>query len=204
LEMVLPGFHPEKSYPAEDEANERPFRKNRCAQCPYEEILNQLRESAQNTSQKLVIIGDPGCQVKLAGELDAKYAIGSAISVAAGLAEVDAEIKPVAMLGDSAFFHSTIPALCEIGVRQTSVLILVIDNNGAVSTGAQTSPSNFPDQTNHMLNLNIVDIAKACGIGYAQTANLNLEYPTLVPIIQGGLETKGPALVVITVQCQSD
>ena len=45
--------------------------------------------------------------------------------------------KGIAYVGDSDFFHSAFPGICEAVSKDHPILMILIDNQGAVSTGKQ-------------------------------------------------------------------
>ena len=75
---------------------ERPKKKNHCAECRYDEVLDKLEAAAKSLGQKPYVVGDPGCLVTVADRIDAKYALGSAVSVADGLSKAGLDEKAVA------------------------------------------------------------------------------------------------------------
>ena len=76
-----------------------------------------LQSAAAEMGQELVLVGDPGCLATVAERLDAKYAIGSAVGVANGISRAGIAGRAVALFGDSSFFHTTIPAICNAVVQ---------------------------------------------------------------------------------------
>ena len=99
-------------YRQEHEHIEQPEKKSFCGDCRDDEVLDLLEEVAEGSGECLAIVGDPGCFVTVADRIDAKYAIGSAVAVAAGMRKACMKQRPIALIGDSGFFHLTIPAIC--------------------------------------------------------------------------------------------
>jgi indolepyruvate ferredoxin oxidoreductase alpha subunit len=124
-----------------------------------------LKSAAADLNQEPILISDPGCWVKVAGELDAKYAIGSAVAVASGLAKSGVKQRAVALFGDSAFFHSAIPAICDAVYHRANLFILLLNNGGAMSTGKQPTPANGMNALGESApRLDILEIVRACGV----------------------------------------
>ena len=166
LAKFLPGFVPAKNYPQENEADEIPKKESYCTEAGYGEVLDALETAAESLGQKLVLVGDPGCLVTVAERLDAKYAIGSAIGVADGMSKAGVNERPVALFGDSAFFHTSIPAICNAVHNRSDILMVVLDNKSTASTGHQPHPGIGKDAMGHEAPaLNIEQIARACGVG---------------------------------------
>lgn len=165
LEGFSPGYRPGRSYPRDQEAAEKPHKADHCAGSGYEAIIDCLQRAAAQRGETLLLIADPGCMVGLGDRLTAKYAIGSAVGVAEGLSKAGLEKRPVAVIGDSAFFHSTLAGLCNAARGGGDALIVVLDNQGTRSTGGQPSPAVPRDAFGKRApGLSIPVIAHACGV----------------------------------------
>jgi indolepyruvate ferredoxin oxidoreductase alpha subunit len=165
LGRFLPEFEPSRSHLRDQEADERPHKEDHCAGSGYERIIDCLARAAAGRGEKLLLIADPGCMVALRERLTAKYAIGSAVGVADGLSRATREERPVAVIGDSAFFHSGLAALCNAARAGGRTMVVVLDNGGTRSTGGQPSPSSARDAFGRRaLALSIPDLARACGV----------------------------------------
>jgi indolepyruvate ferredoxin oxidoreductase alpha subunit len=165
LGKLNPELTPVHKYLRKDEAEERPKKKDHCIECQYDKILDAFEEAAASLAQKPVLVGDPGCLVTVADRLDAKYAIGSAVAVADGMNKAGIEERAVAMFGDSAFFHSALPAICNAVHNQSKILIVVLDNKTTATSGFQTNPGVDKNALGQDAPaLDIEKIARACGI----------------------------------------
>lgn len=165
---LSPGYRPE------DEAAERPQRENYCEGSRFGEVLDAVIEIARAAGGKPILVGDPGCLAPLGERLDAKYAIGSAIAVAHGLAKGGVGDRVVALFGDSAFFHSAVPALCHAVVNRTSILMIVLDNQATRTSGNQPHPGVGRDALGRPApKLCIERIARACDVALCRTVRLS-------------------------------
>jgi len=140
LSRFIPGFVPDRDFRRENEKEEIPKRKNHCAGCRYDEIVEALEEAAESLGQKLILVADPGCLVTVADRMDAKYSLGSAVAVADGMSKAGVAERPVAVFGDSAFFHSALPAICNAVHNRSDILIVVLDNRATATSGFQPHP----------------------------------------------------------------
>jgi indolepyruvate ferredoxin oxidoreductase alpha subunit len=164
-------------------------------------MLALLQEAAAELGQRPILIGDPGCWVKVAGELDGKFAIGSAVAVASGLLKAGVEERVVALFGDSAYFHSALPAICNAAYNRSGVFMLLLDNGGAVSTGAQPTPASGVDALgNPAPRLNIPEIARACGVPDVLRIPLGASEGEIKAALRAGLEERGLILLVLEVE----
>lgn len=114
-----------------------------CAGCPYLGVyfwLSRLKDT--------VICGDIGCYTLGCGEpwnaMDTIISMGASLGVAHGMAKAfagDAAAKPVlAVIGDSTFLHTGMPALANIAYQGGNVTVLLLDNRATAMTGGQDNP----------------------------------------------------------------
>ena len=156
LRNFLPSFNPKKKYLETNWEQEKPFRKPYCAGCPYIEILTTFREEAEKVGQNPFLIGDPGCVITAGKLLDTKLCMGSSIGVAIGHQSADVGQKSVAIFGDSAFYHSGINALIQARFSNETLLAIILDNGGSVTTGSQPTPDKK--------GVPIVDLIQTCQV----------------------------------------
>jgi len=200
LERYIPGFKPERTYLAENESSERPAKADHCARYHYEDILDLLLQVANELDQQPIIIADPGCMVKVADQLDAKFAIGSAVALASGINKAGIDEKVIAFFGDSAFFHSALPAICNAAYNQSDVLIVMLDNRGAASTGLQPTPGVGADALGDPApKLDIPEIARACGVDFIQCFGADALEAELRQGIESGLGYRGLAMLIFEI-----
>ncbi|MCG8603922.1 thiamine pyrophosphate-dependent enzyme [bacterium] len=199
LQRLLPNFVPARSYLQESESEERPRKESHCGECRYEEVLDILEEAANELGERLVLVGDPGCLVTVADRMDAKYAIGSAVSVADGINKVEPSVRPVALIGDSGFFHTTLPALCNVAHNLSSILIIVLDNGTALTSGSQPHAGVGLNALGEKApKLSISEISKACGIGWQRKVHLNDRLAVKASLV-AGLQQNQLAMVIIKI-----
>jgi len=201
LSEFLPDFKTVRSYLQENEAQELPKKENFCAGAGYGDVLDALEEAAKNLGQELILVGDPGCLVTVAERLDAKYAMGSAIGVADGLSKAGIKQRAVALFGDSAFFHTSLPALCNVVHNRSDILMVVLDNQSTASTGYQTNPSSTEDALGQDAPaLNIEQIVRACGVPKVHFIRFGEGQTKQVGIFQKVLQVRELALVIVQTQ----
>jgi indolepyruvate ferredoxin oxidoreductase alpha subunit len=204
LMSVLPRFAPGQRFTAENEASERPERELYCKRCPFDLVLDALDEVARRLGQKPVLVGDPGCLARFAHRIDAKYALGSAIAVADGLAKSGIAERAIALFGDSSFFHSTLPALCNAVCNRSSILMVVLDNGATVTTGFQPNPSVGRDAFGRSApRLSIERIARACGVEWIKAIDLEAPNHALGAAFEEALRQPDLALLWVRVPCNS-
>jgi indolepyruvate ferredoxin oxidoreductase alpha subunit len=202
LQRFLPDFLPSRIFAEADEAAERPRRESHCAGCRYAEILDSLHSAAAEIGESPVLVGDPGCLVTVADRLHAKYAIGSAVGVADGLRRAGLGRRAVALFGDSSFFHTTLPAICNAVVGRSDILMIVLDNGATVTSGFQPNPGVGRDALGRPAPaLSIERIAAACGVEYVQGIGPDAPADDLRAAFRAALAHRGLALLVVRTRC---
>ncbi len=200
LTRFLPEFVPVRKYTRDAESEERPGKENYCASCNYGEILDRLQEAADSLGQKPVIIGDPGCLVTVAERLDAKYAMGSAVGVADGLSKAGIDERAVAMFGDSSFFHTSLPAICNAVHNRSNILMIVLDNAATATSGFQPNPGVGKDAMGREAPaLSIKHIARACGVKWVRTIGPDDFNSKLKDLFREALSYRNLAMIVVRI-----
>jgi indolepyruvate ferredoxin oxidoreductase alpha subunit len=113
-----------------------------CEGCPYAAILEVLRHYwATHGVEHPVLAGEPGCSARLyygsQGKLDLFLCMGSANPLVSALAGLSPLARPVAVIGDSAFLNSGIPALVQACRMRARILSIIVNNYSAALTGFQ-------------------------------------------------------------------
>lgn len=198
LSEFIPGFSPAAEYAEEDEARERPEKENHCAACRYDAVLDELEKAAKSLGQKPVIVGDPGCLVTVADRLDAKYALGSAVAVADGLSRAGIKERAVAIFGDSSFFHSALPAICNAVHDCSDILMIVLDNKATAASGFQPHPGVGKNaKREEAPALDIEKIVLACGVKNVFLSDLDESGSKLGETFREALSIHELALVIV-------
>lgn len=114
-----------------------------CDGCPHRDSFTALQRALEGLEPALVL-GDVGCYTLGAlppfRSLDTCVSMGASVGMAKGLAELrqrDPARPVVAVIGDSTFLHSGVPALIEAAADDTDMTLLVLDNGAVAMTGAQ-------------------------------------------------------------------
>ena len=198
LTEFIPEFAPAAEYLEENEAVERPKKKNHCAACRYDEVLDILEKAAESLGKNPFLIGDPGCLVTVADRIDAKYALGSAIAVADGLSKAEIGERAVALFGDSSFFHSALTSICNAAHNRSDILMVVLDNKATATSGFQPNPGVGKDALGKEAPaLDIEEIARACGVKSVFTSGLDDSDPKLEDTFREALDLPDLTLVIV-------
>jgi len=172
--------------------------KDHCGECRYDEVLDRLEEVAESLGQKPFLVGDPGCLVTVADRIDAKYALGSAVSVADGLSKAGIDERAVAIFGDSSFFHSSLPAVCNATHNRSDILMVVLDNKTTATSGFQPHPGVGRNAMGRKAPaLDIEEIARACGVKNVFTSGLDEIETKLEDTFRKALSLQELTLVIV-------
>lgn len=198
LSRFIPGFAPSRDFRKEKERDEIPKRVSHCTGCRYNEIVDALEKAAESSGQKLILVADPGCLVTVADRMDAKFALGSAVGVADGISKSGATDRPVAVFGDSSFFHSSLPAVCNAVHNQSDILIVVLDNKATATSGFQPHPGVARNALGKEAPaVGIERIARATGIGRILRTGLDDPDAPLDRVFQNALSRRELTLVIV-------
>lgn len=133
-----------------------------CAGCPHRDLFQALKEAKPHFTT-----GDIGCYTLGANPpleiLDTCLCMGASISKASGIAAQGIK-RVAAVIGDSTFLHSGIPALISAVYNKADILVLILDNDTTAMTGHQPTPSTGKNAKGHHSGKVILEeICEACG-----------------------------------------
>lgn len=119
-----------------------------CAGCPHRASFWAMKSAVALDGHNGVILGDIGCYslalMRTGWTLpQTMHAMGSSAGVANGLGKLDKfgfKQPVIAVVGDSTFYHSTIPALVNARYTRANFLLVVLDNETTAMTGHQPHP----------------------------------------------------------------
>jgi indolepyruvate ferredoxin oxidoreductase alpha subunit len=113
-----------------------------CAGCPHRATFFGLIRAMKRVKEEVIYVNDIGCYALgiSMGVADALLCMGASIGMASGLAHSGIKEMPVAIIGDSTFFHSGINALVNAVYNKSNILVVIVDNYTTAMTGMQDSP----------------------------------------------------------------
>jgi indolepyruvate ferredoxin oxidoreductase alpha subunit len=169
-----------------------------CPSCAHRGLFTIL------SKLKLFVSGDIGCYTLGAlPPMNAMHSVidmGASISAAHGMAKVNAiagrDEKPVAVIGDSTFFHSGMTGLMSLAYNGGNALVIIMDNRTTGMTGGQENPGTGETlQGIPARQVEMVPLVKALGID--NVAELNTyDLQATEAAIKKGLETPGPYVLI--------
>ena len=168
-----------------------------CPGCPHRASFYILKTTL---GKKIVYCTDIGCYaLGIQPPLqvgDLLICMGASLGTASGVSRVQGE-PAVAIVGDSTFFHASIPALVNAVYNNHRIIVVVLDNFTTAMTGFQPHPGVKSGELN---NLMIEDVAKGCGVKYVEVVDpMNIEQAR--KIVKGVIGFKGPSVIVFRRAC---
>ncbi len=177
-----------------------------CAGCPYMGVyfwLGQLKDA--------IICGDIGCYTLGCGEpwnaMDSIISMGASLGVAHGMAKAfagDAAAKPVlAVIGDSTFLHTGMPALANIAYQGGNVTVLLLDNRATAMTGGQDNPGTGQRLDGAVVpRLDFAKLVEALGVRPERVRVVDpYELPTFFKVLREEMKTPEPSVIITNRPC---
>ncbi len=169
-----------------------------CDGCGHVDAYEAMQEALQNLGvPDARVFGDIGCYTLAAqepmGAIHAVVEMGASISMAVGAA-LAGQTPSIAVIGDSTFGHSGLPALLTAADSGVNVTIMILDNRVVGMTGQQ--PSQALDQVERM----------ALGMGIPQDQVKTLtplpkQHDANVKAMEAALQHPGPSVVIFRREC---
>ncbi len=169
-----------------------------CPSCAHRGLFTIL------SKLKLFVAGDIGCYTLGAlPPMNAMHSVidmGASISAAHGMAKVNAiagrDEKPVAVIGDSTFFHSGMTGLMSMAYNGGNALVIIMDNRTTGMTGGQENPGTGKTlQGIHARQVEIAPLVRALGIDNVVELDA-YDLKATEAAIKKGLETPGPYVLI--------
>ncbi|MCE4617129.1 MAG: indolepyruvate ferredoxin oxidoreductase subunit alpha [Desulfurococcales archaeon] len=180
-----------------------------CPGCPHRGTFYSLRRAVNKARVKPVYSGDIGCYslgvLPPFREQDTIIEMGGSIGLANGFAHTLEKQVPIAIIGDSTFFHSGVTGLINAVYNSAPQLIIVLDNRVTAMTGEQPNPGTGINAVGDPAPLiKIEDIAKAVGVEYVDVFDpfeIKDGTDAMYKALKYVLENKKPALVIAKRAC---
>ena len=169
-----------------------------CPGCAHRGLFSIL------SKLKVFVSGDIGCYTLGAlppmSAMHSTICMGASISAAHGMAKVNEIVgrteKPVAVIGDSTFFHSGITGLLSMAYNGGNALVVIMDNRTTGMTGGQENPgSGKVLQGGTTGQVDIMALVRVLGIENVVEIDAYNLAETEAAIVKG-LETPGPYVLV--------
>jgi indolepyruvate ferredoxin oxidoreductase alpha subunit len=119
-----------------------------CAGCPHRATFWSIKNALKLDGRDGFVTGDIGCYSLALGpagffQVRTMHCMGGGAGVANGLGKLgqfDFDQPVIAVVGDSTFYHATIPALINGIYNQSKFTLVILDNSATAMTGFQPHP----------------------------------------------------------------
>ncbi|HIE54934.1 MAG TPA: indolepyruvate ferredoxin oxidoreductase subunit alpha, partial [Chromatiaceae bacterium] len=172
-----------------------------CPGCPHTATLYAIKMATGGRGVYPTDIGcytlgvNPPLQVG-----DALLCMGSSVGLSNGMSIVLKE-PVVAVVGDSTFFHASIPGLINAVYNNRKFVYVVLDNLTTAMTGFQPHPGTGSkacgDEGRRVL---IEDVAKGCGVKFVEVVD-PYDIQKTISAIKRALQHDGPSVIVARRAC---
>lgn len=134
-----------------------------CPGCPHRGVFAVLRRL------RWVVNGDIGCYtlgfMPPMSSLHTTGCMGASIGQAHGVAKAGIQQKHAAVIGDSTFFHTGLPALLNVAYNKSNTVTIILDNRTTAMTGHQDHPGTGRTlQGKETPEVDMVSLVRALGI----------------------------------------
>ena len=170
-----------------------------CPGCPHRSVFHVLNK------RRVPVAGDIGCySLGLVPPLSAIHTcgcMGAGIGVAHGAAQAGIGERMVAVIGDSTFFHTGLPALANVAYNRSDVVTIILDNRTTGMTGHQQNPG-----TGHTLQmqetpvLELEPLVRALGIDRVKTVPA-FDVKAIDETLKEYLKAEGPSVLIARDEC---
>ncbi|GEM_PF-2255894 len=172
----------------------------------YRVLLDLLRDAVKQTGCRPLYVGDAGQPSQIPDTpgyedmLHMTTIMGCSVSYLSGGIEsykrrgVEVPFKGIAYVGDSGFFHSALPGICEAIAKDHPILMLLVDNQGAVSTGKQ--PHLGMSINKDIKIISIKKLLETMNLSFLEEASVKDKKDLYDKLIKGLKHNKFAALIV--------
>jgi indolepyruvate ferredoxin oxidoreductase alpha subunit len=170
-----------------------------CPGCPHRSVFHIL------SKRRVAVAGDIGCYtLGLLPPLSAIHTcgcMGAGIGVAHGAAQAGIGERMVAVIGDSTFFHTGLPALLNVAYNKSDVVTIILDNRITGMTGHQHNPgTGYTLQLEETPSLELEPLVRALGIDRVKTVPA-FDVKALDETLKEFLKADGPSVLIARDEC---
>jgi indolepyruvate ferredoxin oxidoreductase alpha subunit len=155
--------------------------------------------------RRVPVAGDIGCYtLGLLPPLSAIHScgcMGAGIGVAHGAAQAGIGERMVAVIGDSTFFHTGLPALANVAYNKSDVVTIILDNRITGMTGHQQNPgTGYTLQLQESPALELEPLVRALGIDRVVTVPA-FDVKAIDETLKDFLKAEGPSVLIARDEC---
>jgi indolepyruvate ferredoxin oxidoreductase alpha subunit len=170
-----------------------------CPGCPHRPVFTVL------SRLQVPVNGDIGCYtLGLLPPLSAIHTcgcMGASIGVAHGADKAGDDERHVAVIGDSTFFHTGMPALLNVSYNKGKTIINIMDNRITAMTGHQGNPGTGKTlQNEDTFEVDFESLVKAMGFDQVTTVD-PYQYKETERAFKQALEHDEPSVIITKRPC---
>jgi len=170
-----------------------------CPGCPHRSTFYVLHKLG------VPVNGDIGCYtLGITPPLSALHTcgcMGASIGVAHGAAIAGDKERHVAVIGDSTFFHTGVPALINVAYNHSNVITIIMDNRVTGMTGHQENPGTGKTlQMKPAREVDMETLVRACGIDRVLTVEA-LDVDLIEKTLKAWMKSDEPAVLITREEC---
>jgi len=178
-----------------------------CPGCPHRATfvaLNQAFRIQASKGKTHFFASDIGCYSMWVfppiSEPDTSLCMGASIGIANGMSYSIQE-RPIAVVGDSTFYHAALPAIVDAVHNGIKLTMIILDNSVTAMTGQQPNPSTTQLAGGKKGKLvSIEGILRGMGIEFVETVD-SYDVKANVEVFNKALEFDGLSVVVSRRPC---
>jgi indolepyruvate ferredoxin oxidoreductase alpha subunit len=170
-----------------------------CPGCPHRAVFHILNK------RRVPVTGDIGCYTL--GLLEPLSAIHTCGCMGAGIGQAHGADKAgigermVAVIGDSTFFHTGMPALANVAYNRSNVITVILDNRITGMTGHQQNPgTGYTLQMQEVPALDLEPLVRALGIERVATVSA-FDVKAIDEAMKAFLKADGPSVLIAREEC---
>ena len=110
-----------------------------CPGCPHRGVFQLLAKKKRAGHRRHRLLHAGRC-CRRCRRIHTCGCMGAGIGVAHGAAKAGIGERMVAVIGDSTFFHTGLPALANVAYNKANILTIILDNRTTAMTGHQPNP----------------------------------------------------------------
>ena len=175
-----------------------------CPGCAHRGVFVALRRL------RAFVSGDIGCYSLAAlppfEAMHCSTCMGAGISMAHGMSKVvdesaDMKNRPVAIIGDSTFFHTGINSLLDVAYNGSNVVTIILDNRTTAMTGGPGEPGHGQDALGQPApDVDIPALVRALGIKRVREID-PFDVAQIQAVLKEEIAADEPSVVIATSPC---
>lgn len=180
-----------------------------CPGCPHRASFWALQKALAGQENKIALMNDIGCYSMLLLNRkiypkihpdDLLLCMGASLGVGSGVSQAATE-KVISLIGDSTFFHASLPGIVNICNNNEDIIVLILDNSVTAMTGQQPNPgTGYGPGRLPKTKIDIEQVVK--GVGFKQVIIINpFDTKNAIPPLRQALKNPGPTVIISRGPC---